>query len=85
LEQITRDAVVSRIPTEILRSTDSARSLYRLASNPKLLWDEVVSVTPAPRQVLYNIEVDNELPMVLWDGWIVPSYASPSQSCLGLN
>ncbi len=84
LERITRDAVIARIPTEILRRTDSARSLYRLASNPKLLWDEVVSVTPAPRQVLYNIVVDNGLPMVLWDGWIVPSYA-PSQSCLGLN
>ena len=74
LKRITRDAVIARIPTEILRRTASARSLYRLASNPKLLWDEVVSVTPAPQQVLCNIEVDNGLPLVLWDGWIVPSY-----------
>lgn len=74
LKRITREAVIARIPVEILRRTASTRSLYQLASNPKLLWDEVVSVTPAPQQVLYNVEVDNGLPLVLWDGWIVPSY-----------
>lgn len=72
--RITRDAIIARLPNDVLERSEAARKLHRVASNPKLLWDEVVSVTRIDKQTLYKIQVAGGLPLVLWDGLIVPSY-----------
>ncbi len=78
--RITRETIINRLPANVLAGSVAAEELLRVASNSNLLWDEIVSVTPANKQPLYKVQVTNGLPLILWDGWVVPSDAPVTEN-----